>query len=106
MNQDSIWPFQFEVNIIDPASTRERTLFVTIEENGDQIWVDHSGRFGRMGGWGGLSFGTDGKITHSRGGKPLTPDEEKREKEEFTVTVEANEYDSSGACSLIKSVGR
>jgi hypothetical protein len=49
MSIADLWPFFFEVGILQVKACRERTVFVSIEEDGLMRWLDHSGRFGHPG---------------------------------------------------------
>lgn len=103
---DSLWPFFFEVNLIQRKAFRERTVFVTIEEDGRSHWVDHSGRFTRRGGHGGIEFGPDGQVVHTRGGRSLSPEEEEAEKREFTVEAELSAAEFEPIRGLIDRIGK
>lgn len=85
---DPPWPLFFEINLIQRRALLERTVFVTIEEDGRSHWVDHSGRLTRRRGFGGIEFGPGGNVLHTRGGRSLSAAEEEAEKREFTVMVQ------------------
>ena len=101
-----LWPFLFDVNLIQRKALRERTVFVTIEEGGMTRWTDHSGRFGRRGGFGGFTIKPGGEIRHFRGDRELSPGEEEPEREEFTVKAELADADFRPIRSLIERVGK
>lgn len=101
----SVWPFFFEVNVLQHRARRERTAFVTIEDTGATHWIDHSGRFARVGGWGGLDSDELGGVVHIRGGRALTPEEEIAEKREFTIEAVLTEAEFGPIRALIESVG-
>lgn len=84
---------------------RERTMFVTIEDDGLMHWADVHGRFGHAGGFGGFHF-TDGEEQHFRGDKKLTPEEAERERQEFTVEVQLTTTEFEPIKSFINSVGK
>jgi len=96
----------FEVNVVHKPTFRERTLFVTIEEDGTMHWVDHSGRFGHYGGIGMLVGDGKGKLRQFRGDKEITDEQAEREKQEFTVTVPSENYDPKPIRSIISRVGK
>lgn len=103
---EPLWPFFFELNLIQRKARRERTVFVTLDGDGASHWVDHSGRMTRIGGFGGISFGPDGEIRHERGGKPISPEAEAAEKAEFTVKVDIAASDFRPIRTLIERVGK
>lgn len=99
-----LWPFLFEVNLIQRKARKERTVFVSIDEDGTARWTDHTGRMGRLGSGGFTVSG--GKITHHRGGRELTPEQERAELAEFTVKNELTESDFGPIKNLIEQVGK
>lgn len=101
----NLWPFKFEVNLIQRTSFRERTMFVTILENGAMHWLDHSGRFGHGRGLGGVSF-KDDTEQHFRGSRQLTPEEAEREKQEFRIDVQLTPAEFGPIQNLITVVGK
>lgn len=96
----------FEVNIVHRPTFRERTLFVTIEEDGTMHWVDHSGRMGHHGGFGRLVGDGKGGFRQFRGDKEISEEEAQREKQEFTVTVAPDDYDQRPIRCIISRVGK
>ena len=101
----NLWPFLFEVNLIQRTRFRERTMFVTIEVNGTMHWLDHSGRFGHGGGFSGITF-KDGVEQHFRGTRQLTPEEVECEKQEFCIDVQLTPKEFEPIQNLINSVGK
>jgi hypothetical protein len=106
MGNPPLWPFSFEVNLIQRRARRERTVFATLQRNGESHWVDHSGRFGRRGGSGFISLEPGQLDRHFRGNRELTPEEAAAEKDEFTVRISIPDSDYLPARSLIERVGR
>jgi hypothetical protein len=106
MSTADLWPFIFEVNVVHVPTFSERTLFVTIEEDGTMHWVDHSGRFGHSGGFGAVVGTSSGEMRNFRGGKEISKKEELKEKEEFTVTVPTESYDPQPIRSIISRMGK
>lgn len=103
---EPLWPFFFELNLIQRKARRERTVFVTLDGDGVSHWVDHSGRMTRIGGFGGESSGPDGEVLHHRGGKQISPEAEAAEKAEFTVKVDISAGDFQPIRTLIERVGQ
>ena len=68
--------------------------------------MDHSGRLTRRGGFGGFEGNPDGTITHFRGDRAITAEEEEAEKREFTIHVEIPQSQFIGLRSFIERVGR
>ena len=106
MSDSDLWPFIFEVNPIQRKARRERTVFVEIEEDGTTRWQDFTGRLTRRGGIGGIAFEPGGEIRHSRGDRELSPEQEKAERDEFSIKVDLATEEIQPIRSLIESVGK
>jgi hypothetical protein len=106
MAEDELWPFFFEVNLIEPKTFRERTAFVDIHEDGSMSWIDHTGRFGRRQGFGGFASGPNGELRHFRGDRELSESEEEAERKEFSITANLDDAEFAPLRALITSVGR
>lgn len=106
MPPEPLWPFFFEVNILQRKARHERTVFATLDGDGRSHWVDHSGRMTRRGGFGGISFGPGGEIRHDRGGQEISPEAEAAEKEEFTIKVDIAPADFRPIRTVIERVGK
>jgi hypothetical protein len=104
MNTERLWPFFFEVDVIEWKTHRSRTMMVTIEEDGLMHWVDHHGRFGHQGRGG--FFSEDGTVQHFRGDKMLTPDQVDRESQEFTIDVRPSAAEFRAIRDLVLFVGK
>lgn len=100
-----LFPMFFEYSARQRLAGSERTLFVTVEEDGTLHWVDHTGRLAPSRGLSSFSFGPQGPE-QSRDGKPLTPEEVQKEKEEFTIKVTASDYESAPVVGFIREVGK
>jgi hypothetical protein len=100
MDTTTLWPFFFEVNL------SQRTMFVTVDESGMMRWVDHAGRFGHVGGFGGFTSTGDGEVQHFRGGHTISPSEAEREMHEFTVDVQLEPAEFEPIQSLIARIGK
>lgn len=98
-----LWPFFVEVNVIQRKARRERTIFVTIDENGTARWTDHTGRMGRLGS--GITF-AEGIITHHRGSRELTPEQVRAERDEFTVNTQLTDVEFIPIRALVEQVGK
>lgn len=106
MNTEPLWPFIFEVNLIQRKARRERTVFATMESSGSSQWTDHTGRFTRLDGFGEILLRPGEPPVHSRGGIELSAEAEEAEKQEFTVSAHISEPDFKPIRSLIERVGR
>lgn len=106
MTTKPLWPFFFEVNLIQRRAMRERTVFVTLQRDGGSDWVDHTGRFTRRGGFGGISIMPGQPAIHSRGARELSPEEVEAEKREFTVSAMIPDSDFRPVRTLIERIGR
>jgi len=106
MSHQDLWPFFFEVNLIQRRAMRERTVFVTLQRDGKSHWVDHAGRFTRRGGFGSISFHPGQPEKHLRGDRELSPEEVEAEKTEFTVPVTIPDSDFRPVRTLVDRVGR
>lgn len=104
--QDELWPFFFEVNLIQRKAFRERTVFVTVEEDGNSSWMDHTGRFTRRGGFGGLSSDAHGNLVHTRGNRQLTEEEEEAERREFSINAAIPPEEFRPIREMIDRVGK
>lgn len=80
-------------------------MFATIEEDGTMHWIDHSGRFGHAGSFGGLMF-KDGVAQHFRGDQQITPKEVEREQQEFCIDVKLTPTEFEPVQALIAGVGK
>lgn len=104
MSATDIWPFQIEVNIVQRNPPRERTLFVTIKEDGWMGWMDHSGRMGHAGV--GAVWFRDGREEHWRGDQKLTPKQVESEKQEFGIEVRLEPSEFQPIRDFIIHVGK
>jgi len=106
MSTAPLWPFLFEVNLIQRKARRERTVFATLERHGASQWTDHTGRFTRLGGFGEILFRPGEPPVHSRGGFELTPEAAEAEEREFTVPAQIPEAEFEPIRRLIERVGQ
>jgi hypothetical protein len=80
-------------------------MFVSCEKDGTMRWVDHSGRFGHAGVFGGFRS-KDGVEQHFRGGRPISPKDVEREIQEFQIDIQLTPTEFEPIQSLITEVGK